>query len=212
MGVVPSQNGSDVERAVCCRSELSHNATQGQPAPEGKAPISSSTDWQQEMVKSEPEMKRRNKVSGLGEALGGVLDPVFAKRGFASREIMTNWAVIAPANYKDVTFPERLQWKRQAGDEGGTLYLRCAEAQRLAVSHDTALIAGSVNRYFGYVLVKTVKLSAEPFTQRSASTSKSVPEPDATTKAEIEARLADLPDEELKAALSRLGYGLKSRG
>lgn len=165
-----------------------------------------------EMAKAKPQDKRRNRLSGLGDALGSVLDPVFAKRGFASREIMTNWAVIAPAIYKDVTFPDQLKWRRSQGDEGGTLYLRCAEAQRLAVSHDSALIAGSVNRYFGYVLVQTVKLSAEPFRPRSAPIINSQAEPDAATKAEIEAHLAELPDDDLKAALKRLGYGLKSRG
>ncbi len=163
------------------------------------------------MAKSEPEDKRRNRVSRLGEALGGVLDPVFSKRGFASREIMTNWAVIAPSIYKDVTFPDKLQWRRNAGDEGGTLFLRCAEGQRLAVSHDADLIAGSVNRYFGYVLVQSVKLSAEPFTPRSAPRGEAPAEPDAETQAEIDAQLKELPDEELKSALKRLGLGLKTR-
>lgn len=160
----------------------------------------------------DPKDKRRNRVSGLGEAIGGVLDPVFAKRGFANREIMSNWAVIAPSMYKDVTFPDRLQWRRNQGDEGGTLFLRCAEAQRLAVSHDADLIAGAVNRYFGYLLVQTVKLSAEPFTPRSAALDKPAPEPDSATKAEIAAHLDDLTDEDLKAALTRLGYSLKSKG
>lgn len=154
--------------------------------------------------------KRRNRISGLSEALGEVLDPVMRKRGFASRDLMTNWDAMAPVPYRDVSFPDRLHWKRGAGAEGATLYLRCAEAHRLAASHDSALIAGAINRYFGYVLVQSVKLSAEPFTPRSVRPADTVSEPDAETKAEIDAQLAEIEDEQLRASLAKLGYGLKS--
>lgn len=163
------------------------------------------------MAKSEPiKDKRRNKVSGLGDVLGGVLDPVMRKRGFASRDLMTNWEVIAPAPYRDVSYPDRLHWKRGAGAEGAVLYLRCAEAQRLAISHDADLISGAINRYFGYLLVQTVKLSAEPFTPRSVAGPDNAIEPDAETKAEIDAQVEQIEDKELKASLIRLGYGLKT--
>lgn len=162
------------------------------------------------MAKSEDKDKRRNRVSGLGETLGSVLDPVLRKRGFASRDLMANWQAIAPAIYKDVSYPDKLHWKRGAGAEGATLFLRCAEGQRLAISHDATLIAGAINRYFGYVLVQSVKLSAEPFTPRSAEKTQVLSEPDAETKAEIDAQLDGIKDEALKASLQRLGYGLKA--
>lgn len=162
------------------------------------------------MAKPDGGDKRRNRVSALGETLGGVLDPVLRKRGFASRDLMANWEAIAPALYKDVSYPDKLHWKRGAGAEGATLFLRCAEGQRLAISHDAALIAGAINRYFGYVLVQSVKLSAEPFTPRSAESVDILPEPDAKTKAEIDAQLDGIEDEELRASLQRLAYGLKA--
>jgi len=159
----------------------------------------------------QPSSERLNKVSGLSDVIGPVLDPVLRKRGFASREIVANWTAIAPAIYRDVTFPDRLVWRRGAGDQAGTLYLRCAEAHRLAVSHDGALIAGAINRYFGYVLVETVKMSAEPFSPHSAATTEDRPEPSERTRREVDAQLEGIEDPELKQALERLGLGLKTR-
>ena len=109
------------------------------------------------------EPKRLNRTVGVAEALGGVLDSALKKRGFATRDIFANWASIAPKPYDRAAMPDQLKWPRGAGHEGATLFLRCSEGQRLALAHEGPLIASAVNRYFGYFLVREVKLSVEPF-------------------------------------------------
>lgn len=112
--------------------------------------------------KPEAAPKRLNRTVGVSEALSGVLTTALRKRGFATRDVLTHWAAMAPKPYDRLAIPDQLKWPRGADHEGATLYLRCAAGQALAVSHEAPRIAAAVNRYFGYFLVREVRLSAEP--------------------------------------------------
>ena len=106
-----------------------------------------------------------------------------------------------------------LKWPRGAGHEGATLFLRCAPAHALRLAHEGALIAAAVNRYFGYFLVREVKLSAEPFTVRSTETREYPPNSVEETR-RAGAAAAQVDDPALKSALTSLGaaiYGKKRR-
>lgn len=158
------------------------------------------------------ESRRLNRAVGAAEALGRTLDPVFKKRGFASRDIVANWAAMAPQPYDRVARPDRLHWPRGArGTEGATLVLRCAEGHQLALAHEGNRIAAAVNRYFGYVLVGTVRLSAEPFSANASDTAPAAPEPPPEVRARIGALVGDVADDGLRAALTKLGEALAVR-
>lgn len=154
--------------------------------------------------KDDPPPKRLNRAVGVSEALNGVLAAALKKRGFATRDLLARWAEIAPKPYDVLAVPAELKWPRGAGHEGATLYLRCAEGQRLALQHQAPMIASAVNRYFGYFLVREVKLSAAPFTRSSAS-----PGDTAKTSPEIarhaEETVGAVADPPLKDALRVLG-------
>lgn len=159
--------------------------------------------------KQDEEPKRLNRVVGVAEALNKALDPALRKRGFASRDIITHWAAMAPAPYDKVALPDRLAWPRgERGAEGATLYLRCIPGHALAVSHEGPLIAAAINRYFGYVLVGAVRLSAEPFIARSGETPKVRPQANAAVRARIEETLAPVADDGVKEALRQLGQAI----
>ncbi len=161
------------------------------------------------MAPKKPGSKRWGKPTDIGELANKVLDPVLRKRGFASRDILAHWAQIAPPPYNKVCVPDRLKWRRgEAGAEGALLFLRCHEAHRLALAHDGALIAGAVNRYFGYVLVGAVKLSAEPFTFRSDKKVQIAIVTSADTILEIESKIATVEDDGIRDALRKLGQGV----
>jgi hypothetical protein len=154
--------------------------------------------------KEPDEPKRLNRTVGVSDALSGVLDAVLRKRGFATRDIITHWAAMAPKPYDALAVPDQLKWPRGAGHEGATLYLRCAPGHALALSHEGALIASAVNRYFGYFLVREVRLSAEPFASgpaRKAGPAGVLPE----VAEHAGAAVADVGDEQLRAALKGLG-------
>lgn len=156
------------------------------------------------------EPKRLNRTVGVAEALNSVLDSALKKRGFATRDIFANWAAMAPKPYDKVALPAELKWPRGAGHEGATLFLRCAESQRLALAHEGALIASAVNRYFGYFLVREVRLSAEPFMRSSApKTQVQVTPPEVAEHADQ--AVAEVHDPALKEALKALGEAVLAK-
>ena len=109
-----------------------------------------------------------------------------------------------------MALPAELKWPRGADHEGATLYLRCAESQRLALAHEGAMIAAAVNRYFGYYLVREVKLSAEPFIRSSAPKPQIVATPPEVAEHADQA-VAQVDDPALKDALNALGEAVLSR-
>ena len=161
------------------------------------------------MAKAPPaEPKRLNRSVEIGAALNGVLDGLFRKRGFATRDILANWATMAPRPYDTLAIPDQLKWPRGASHEGATLYLRCAEGQRLALAHEGALIAAAVNRYFGYFLVREVRLSVEPFRVNSAPSAQVQPVAPEIV-AEVGREVAKVEDAALRDALAVLGRSLR---
>lgn len=158
------------------------------------------------------EPRRLNRVVGAGEALGRVLDEALRRRGFASRDLITNWRAMAPKPWDELARPDRLAWPRGArGTEGATLYLRCAPGQQLALAHEGQAIAATINRYFGYVLVGAVRMSAEPLVPEAQGRARAPAEPDAETGARIEKTVANVEDEGVRAALRGLGRKLTAR-
>jgi hypothetical protein len=159
----------------------------------------------------EGESRRLNRAVGAGEALGRTLDPVFRRRGFASRDLVNQWAAMAPAPYDTLAQPDRLVWPRGArGTEGATLYLRCAEGQALALAHEGPRIAAAINRYFGYVLVGAVRISLEPL-QTAIPAEPAPPPPSPEDAARIAATTGGVADAGLREALGRLGVALAGR-
>lgn len=159
-----------------------------------------------------PEYKRRNRTLSVADALAGAIDPVLRKRGFAGRDIISQWAVIAPAPFNTTTQPDKLSWPRAGHSaEGATLHLRCAPGQALFAQHEAPAIAAAINRYFGYVLVRDVRLSAEPFTPGSASKAQRPYQPSQSVIAKVGQQTEKVEDDDLREALQVLGLALSSR-
>jgi len=159
-----------------------------------------------------PEFKRRNKTLSVADALSGALDPALKKRGFAGRDIIAHWRSIAPPPFDQTALPDKLSWPRgERSAEGATLYLRCAPGQALFAQHEAPAIAAAVNRYFGYVLVNDVKLSAEPFTPGSGRKAQNPPQPSQSDIAKVGKATETVEDDDLREALQALGLALSRR-
>lgn len=164
------------------------------------------------MVKPPTEPKRRNRAVSVADAIAGALDPVLKKRGFASRDILEHWHAMAPAPYNTVAIPDKLSWPRgERSADGATLYLRCQPGHALMLAHEAPAIAAAVNRYFGYVLVGQVRLSAEPFSSGSAGKAPPPPPADPVVEARIGAAVAGVEDEGVREALRMLGLQLAAQ-
>jgi hypothetical protein len=164
------------------------------------------------MTAKPKDSKRRNRAVGIAEALSGALDPVLKKRGFASRDILLHWAVIAPKPYDTVAIPDKLSWPRgERSAEGATLYLRCQPAHRLALAHEGEKITAAINRYFGYVLVGQVRHSLEPFMPIAAAAPPALAQASEVTRAKIGRAVREVSDDGVKEALRQLGHGILGR-
>jgi len=158
------------------------------------------------------EYKRRNRTVGVGEAIAGALDPALKRRGFASRDIITHWKAMAPRPYDAVALPDKLSWPRgERSAEGATLYLRCLAGHQLQLQHEAPRIAAAVNRYFGYVLVKEVRLAAMPFTPGSAKPAEPPREPDPVRRALVAHAVNGVDDPALREALRELGHAIATK-
>jgi len=154
--------------------------------------------------------KRLNRAVGVSEALSGVLGTMLRKRGFATRDLLARWPDIAPRPYDTLAVPAELKWPRGAGHEGAVLYVRCTEGQRLALAHQAPLIAAAVNRYFGYFLVREVKLHPEPMKRPAPPATRPAPPPPEAVQ-HAESAVTGVDDTKLRDALKSLGEQVLSR-
>jgi hypothetical protein len=142
----------------------------------------------------------------LAAILSKTIDEVFARQGFASRELVTRWTEIAGEEIAAHSQPIKVQWPRAVGDappEPATLVLRVEGPMALEIQHQSGVILERVNRFLGWQAVGRLALRQAPLTRPEKRTVR--PGPDATRVAAVAKTLDAVQDDELKAALARLG-------
>lgn len=146
----------------------------------------------------------------LSTLLGGVFSDVFAKQGFASRELVTRWAEIAGAEIARHSEPLKMQWPRPVEgqpQEPATLVLRVEGPMALEIQHMSDVILQRVNRFLGWNAVGKLALRQAPLSQPLA---RKLPKaPDAAAVAQVAETLGPIEDDDLRAALARLGAAIK---
>lgn len=159
--------------------------------------------------KSSPP-KRKNRSVQLGDVIDGMLDPALRRRGFANRDLIVNWASIAPAPWDRATLPDKLVWPRKdrPDPEGAVLYLRCLESHKVMLPHEAPAITMAINRYFGYLLIRGVRLSLNPLSLPQAAAKPVRQDLSAQARGRIAEETSGIEDPELRAALEKLGRGV----
>jgi hypothetical protein len=152
---------------------------------------------------------RRSQPRPLSDLLRKTLNEAFAKQGFASTELVTRWPEIVGAELAAHSEPEKIQWPRPFGNdlpEPGTLVLRVEGPTAVEIQHQAGVILERVNRFFGWYAVGDLRLRQAPLTRRPPA--KRAP-PDGAVQARIAATLSEIADDNLRAALARLGAAIK---
>ena len=145
----------------------------------------------------------------LSALLHKTLGDAFAKRGFASAELVTRWTEIAGAEIAEHSQPEKIQWlppREGRLPEPGRLVLRVEGPVALEIQHLSAVILERVNRFLGWQAVGAVRLRQGPL-RRAAARPQPRPDPEATAR--FAASLPDIHDPALREALARLGCAVK---
>ena len=146
----------------------------------------------------------------LSVLLGDVFSDAYAKQGFAARELVTRWSEIAGASIAAHSEPLKLQWPRPVEgqpQEPATLVLRVEGPMALEIQHSSDVILERVNRFFGWSAVGRLALRQAPLSSRVGPKPSRAPDPKAV--AEIAKTLSAVEDDELRAALARLGASIK---
>jgi len=145
----------------------------------------------------------------LSDLLHKTLTEAFAKQGFASSELVIRWDEIVGAAIAAHSEPEKIQWTRGAHGhtpEPGTLVLRVEGPAAIEIQHLSGVVLERVNRFFGWQAVGGLRLRQAPLRRREQA-----PQPagDPEAAARIAADLTEIADENLRAALGRLGAAIK---
>jgi hypothetical protein len=146
----------------------------------------------------------------LSVLLSDVFSEAYAKQGFAARELVTRWAEIAGPEIARHSEPLKIQWPRPVEgqpQEPATLVLRVEGPMALEIQHASDTLLQRVNRFFGWSAVGRLALRQGPLSQRHRPARPRPP--DARAVAQVAETLADVEDEELRAALARLGASIK---
>ena len=153
---------------------------------------------------------RPTSAKPLSVLLSDVFSDAFAKQGFAARELVTRWAEIAGPEIAAYSEPLKMQWPRPVEgqpQEPATLVLRVEGPMALEIQHSSHVILQRVNRFFGWSAVGRLALRQAPLSRRERP--KPARAPDPTAVAKIAETLCAVEDEELRAALARLGASIK---
>jgi hypothetical protein len=146
----------------------------------------------------------------LSVLLSDVFSEAYAKQGFAARELVTRWVEIAGREVAAHSEPLKIQWPRPVEgqpQEPATLVLRVEGPMALEIQHTSDVILERVNRFFGWNAVGRLALRQAPLSRREKPGAENSPDPKAV--AEIAESLSSIEDEQLKAALARLGASIK---
>jgi hypothetical protein len=152
----------------------------------------------------------RTYAKPLSLLLSDVFKDAYAKQGFAARELVTRWAEIAGRDVAEHSEPLKLQWPRPVQgqpQEPATLILRVEGPMALEIQHKSDLILERVNRFLGWSAVGRLALRQAPLSRRERPVALRPPDPEAVE--EIARTLSAVEDEELRAALARLGAAIK---
>ncbi len=140
----------------------------------------------------------------LGSLLPAVTRPAFKRKSPAGALLMADWpAVVGPA-LAAVTQPKRFA--------NGVLTIACSGPIAMELAHLAPQLIGRINAHLGRVAVEQLRFAqaTAPATPVAAR-----PRPSARTQIppRVAARLADVPNDELRAALERLAAGVyRNRG
>ncbi len=162
------------------------------------------TKWRGRGFRSAGETARRR----LGEAAAG--------HGFAEPEVLMRWPEVVGELLSGLCTPVRVSYSR-AHRLGATLVVRVEGARATEVEHLGPRIIERVNQFYGYRAIDRLKVTQTTgsggFAEEPARFAGPKPaEPDPAAEARAAEMTVGIENEALRAALTRMGAQVLSRG
>lgn len=155
--------------------------------------------------------RRAAGLRALSADLPAVTKRALGRRGFADAALLGEWAGVVGGDLARSCEPLRLSFPNRRERTEGTLVLRVEPAFALVLQHLEPQLLERVNGFFGYCAVARIKLHQGPVRDRRGDRETAVPEPPEPDGA-LRDRLAQIPDEDLRRALSDLGRRFQAPG
>ncbi len=124
---------------------------------------------------SVPKALRRPRLfpKPLGSFLPRITRNAFAKYGFATTTLLTDWEAIAGPEFAQSTQPERLKWPRRPDADTepddtnrrrtrATLILRVDPSRALDAEYGATRLKERINSYFGYDAISDIRILQAP--------------------------------------------------
>ena len=151
--------------------------------------------------------RRHYRPRPAAAALADVTKGLFRKRGFARREILTQWPVIVGDMVARYTCPERLRFGRDRS-EGATLVVRASAGFALELQHLHPVVLARINTFFGYQAVDQIAIVQAPLPAPTPAERKQFRDIGEQEKLRIAAQVGPTRHEGLASALTTLGQTL----
>jgi hypothetical protein len=153
--------------------------------------------WRQEGLRE--GRLRQGGLRAAGIAASRVAAPIVARGGGVLGRLKAEWAPVVGAELAAVTWPEAL-------GRDGALKIRVVSTVALDLQHRAPLVIERINNYFGRsAIARLVLVQGSP--PLPARPRQAPPAPLGAEEAKaLEARLAQVADPELRAALAGLGH------
>jgi hypothetical protein len=155
----------------------------------------------------------RSFATPLRDLVGKVVGKALRQQGFASTELVTRWGEIVGPEISAHSEPIKIQWRRSGRSgsgaeeqEAGTLVLRVEGPAAIEVQHLGNVICDRVNRFLGWGAIARVTLRQAPL-RRGERKAAQICDPAAVAR--IAADLPEIANDELRAALARLGAAIE---
>jgi hypothetical protein len=149
----------------------------------------------------------------IGQLVGEAIAPVTARRGFVTADLVAAWPEIAGPLYAPCTTPDKIAWPRHDNEgepPAGVLFLKVDGPRAVLVQHDLPQIIERVNAFFGYRAIGHVRIVQGPVAAPSTpKTATGQPTLDPEAEHQLAEELAGIDDDRLRAALERLGRGVR---
>lgn len=154
-------------------------------------------------------LRNRGPVA-LAELVGRALDPVTARRGFATAELIAGWAEIVGVRYADCSRPERIVWPRGAAnkDKPGTLVIAVEGPRALFLQHESDQIVERVNAFLGHGAIGRIKIVQSTVSSPPVVETPEKARLDPGDLAKLHDVLTEIDSPDLRSALDQLGRAI----
>jgi hypothetical protein len=142
------------------------------------------------------------------------LGPSLAAQGFAASDVIIAWPEIVGERLASFTQPMKIEWKRKAAHldpetrpEPATLVVRVESAFALEMQHLAPIVVERVNAHYGWRCIGRLVLKQGPV-RRPEPAAKPVFTLSAAERRRVDAAVAPIAEDNLRAALDRLGQAV----